>query len=641
MNRFLTLWLLATLLYAPYVFSQQISTEVYHQRIVAGLSEESLEAARDESISPEQLFDEHGIRTLIAALNLRYPQEPTPVSEIDDVDESLQRLGLPPVGQSLPANAQHMLPPDVSQAAFEEGVRIGKSPYLPEASFKTLAEAIEFAEGHRPEISTLMSHHNLALFTLLLTEGRSREESLSPEEFQLQLESGSIAVTQDGRGRAELNTVDGIKWANTRIDGSELAFVWENASRVHPRSKHSQRIIASQHLVGGKTRSDNQRGRDVIKVRYDWNDDGDLIIESVGYYPRHKFLSKAWIRDFALYDLTMPSMADVLVLGLPAGIWQAGVTSAFDIAKTGQVNWKIATFTFLFGGVYCGVFSTNLRRLTNEFSRSELQRLITNIIVTSIPFAVIYKVLSHESGSIATGIASLNPFSIEGLLLYIGLSVHFWVNNVTKGELQAIVSDRTHARVNTQPMLGVRQSNLEQTLTYNAISFPARIADLATYMRFTISRSMNIQSSGGKVLLLGLFPFARWAKVLHKEWLEKEKRKTNPDFNIRAREAREKWNDSFLGALVGLPVGTFMDLTLAGESFFRGASKAPAPKGDLLDMFRLFNFQTRTLEGPSDHFARIGLRWQTQAGSLLKPFRLLASACSATKRGAKKLFRAR
>ncbi len=568
----------------------------YIERISAGLSPEALRAVKDPRQSFESLNDQFGLPAVLAAIAHR---DSSSTLIHDRISETIKDLELPAFDETANPEAQYALPTEASYQAFQKGVSLARSHYLPKESFETLEEAIEAAESHDPTIAKLFAHYNRQLFHLLLTEGRRLETDLTAGEFESQLERNAIRVSLERKGRAELNSVDGVKWQNIRIEGSDLAFVWENAESVHPRSKHSQRIIASQHLVGGKGRTDGQRGRDVIKIRYFWSDSGDLKIESIGFYPRHRFLSKAWIKDFVLYNGTLPSKADVLVLGLPAGLWQAGVASGFDIVNKGQWNWEIAALTFFYGGIYCGVFATNIRRLTNEFSRTDFQRLMANIIVTSLPFALAYKFLYD-------GAAALNPLSVSGLMVYLGLSIHFWVNNITKVELQGIISDRTNARLNTNGLAGVKRSNLEQTITYNVVSFPARIADLSSFLKFSISQNLNLSSSGGKVWLIGLYPFAKWLKVLHKEYLEEQ----NPHLRLGAKQARDEWNSSWLNALLGLPVGTGLDLFLAAKSWIAGPSKKSyPPHGDLLDMFRFVFHELRTLERPQDHFLRIRDRW--------------------------------
>lgn len=573
----------------------------YIERISSSLPPEALNAVKDPKQSFEKLNDQFGLTAVLAAIAHR---EPTGTAIHNRISEAFRGLELPAFAEESKPEAEHALPLEASYQAFAAGVSLAKSHYLPAQNFDSLEEAIEAAESHDQTIAKVFAHYNRQLFHLLLTEGRRQEADLSPEDFESQIEKNAVRVALERKGRAELNSVDGVKWQNIRIEGSDVAFIWENAEAVHPRSKHSQRIIASQHLVGGKTRADRQRGRDVIKVRYYWGDSGELKIESIGYYPRHRFLSKAWIKDFVLYNGTLPTKADVFVLGLPAGLWQAGVASSFDLVNKGQFNWEIAALTFFYGGIYCGVFSTNIRRLTNEFSRTDFQRLMANIIVTSLPFALAYKFLYD-------GAASLNPLTLSGLMVFLGLSIHFWVNNVTKVELQGIISDRTNARLNTKNLAGVKRSNLEQTITYNVVSFPARIADLSSFLKFSISQSMNLSTSGGKVWLIGLYPFAKWLKVLHKEYLEEQ----NPHLKLGAKEARKNWNSSWMNALIGLPVGTGIDLALAAKSWIAGPTKkAYVSTGNFLDMFRFIFHELRTFDKPQDHLNRIRDRWLSLRG---------------------------
>lgn len=575
----------------------------------------------------------------------------------ESLDETLQMLGVRLPKGDLPT-VDH-LPRDVSSQAFEAGVRLARKPYKPKKTYETLVEAIIESESHEPEIAEEMARNILHLFYRLYAHGKQLEEKLSREEFELLLEKNQIFVEIPNVGSAHLNTVDGVKWANIRIEGSNLAIIMEPADRVHIRSKHAQRIIASQHIAGGRSRTDGQRGRDVLKIRYFWKNN-ELKIESIDYFPRHKTLSIGWLKDFALFTLTPPSLGDVFVLGIPAGLWQAGVAAGFDLVNNGEVNWNVAAFTFFFGGIYCGIFSSNIRRLTNEFTRTDTGRLIANILATSLPYALLYKILYSKEG-----LAVLNPATLSGILEYVGLSIHFWINNITKSELQGVIGARTLARLNTQtwhlPLtellsylhaslnklliilpipqsgverlkdwferlerkLGVKRSNIEQTGIYNIISFPARLADLSNFIKIEFSRALNLHLSAGRIWLIGLYPFARWIKILNAEWIEEGlQAQGDSTIHLGAREAREKWNRSLMGFFVGLPVGTLVDSFLAAKSLLFPTRardqeyKHIIPKGSLFDPLMLI-YRILKVRNPEYHLNRIQERWKAHSSKIL------------------------
>ncbi|MDB5037048.1 MAG: hypothetical protein JWQ35_576 [Bacteriovoracaceae bacterium] len=524
------------------------------------------------------------------------------------------------------------LPDQLKNPDQKQSIRLSKTPYLPKATFTSLEEAFIATEKISAYEAESRAGKALQLFLELIQTGKNREAEIGSEKFREELDGGEVKLRKHPSGKAELNSVDKIKFQKIIPLGSQTSVIFLNNSLVDKQSSHLHKIIACQHIDGGSTRLDDENGRDVLIVWYEnGNEQGFSRIDRVEYFPRHPRWTKEWAKDEVLATWTAPSLERLLILGVIMGsLLQAH--QVIGLNELGMLWGKVipistgqVLFTLGFGGAI-GVLAPTIRKLVTR-PKSDLKQLMRNIVITSAPFAIAFKLLDPNQGPAAFQIfkeGTWLPFESIGWLTMGGLAVHFVSNNLTKVQVAKAIKLLNREQKNVKRFFDISLADW-QTQGFNLlVSMPSRLLDLSGALAIVGTwHAVHYEMPGGKVLLISLWPAVMYGYTLLAEHLKTD----------NAEEIRKDWERHPFGFLLGLPIGTFADLfkTIAVEddSEIRGHLEDIAARwnrqkwapwyhtGRVLDKFgRILAPKT---EKPSSNFrsrcagalSRVGTFWQT------------------------------
>ncbi len=425
------------------------------------------------------------------------------------------------------------------------------SKIKPSAAENSESKAITIEEAE------VFSNNSVSLCIDLIQYGKKLEKEIGHETFKERLDDGLIKLTEAELGKAELNSVDEIKFPRIVVNGSESSVVFLNEDLVHPDSRHLHRVIAGQHINGGRSRNDGEIGRNVIVAWYkNGNDQGFSRITKAEFFPRHKRFSTEWWRDFALY-LDNPFkrknwMDHVLFMGLTfGGLLQADITAGVRLLEMGMkdsVNSgaEKVLFTAIFGATF-GVFSTQLRRAVT-LPQTDLGSALVHAAVTSIPFGIFFKILDPEQG-----LAAFDFSRSVGWKTALDLCSIVIITNAARVGPYKCVALLNKERKNTGKFMGTPKADWQTQMASIFILMPPRLLDLGTSFGFTLSiGAMALGVSGGKLVLIALWPTGKYVYTRLAEALNAEE----------ANKIRADWEKSMFGFFLGLPIGTGVDTLL-------------------------------------------------------------------------------
>lgn len=474
---------------------------------------------------------------------------------------------------------------------LDEALREGVDRlYVSTADFESLPSAIESIEGLSPADAQTMAQEIQILFNKLVAHGRAEEARLGKEGFKKALLLNEIVYSDNvdeydrrGRtGRAELNLVDGVKFQRVIHADSEISFAFIPVDKVSENSKHEARIIASQHLTAGKSRTDGQLGRDTVNIYYRWNQSGELEIDSVRYFQRHATWSKAWWRDQMLISLYAPTLPDIFVSGL---FW-----GGIQLAQSWLIHPEDHTqmiFTGCFGAA-CGVFATSLRKF-NQIG-GKIENLVRNSFTTTIPFIVPYAFMDQNR--------SFDSTTKIALFVLVEIPLFCILSNFSKIPLQRIVkeiSDKGLIREST--FAGVKMGNWLYQGLYNFLVFPIRIIFLKSHGGLKLKDSLGFDLGWGRLTLPLLYPVLWQAQVAFAEKIGVED----------ARKQRIEFEKSTVGATTGLWLGSIHDIAempfwLVDRWLWGEISSRPK---EFVAWQRLRSRWSLQIHGPAYHTGRI------------------------------------
>jgi hypothetical protein len=463
-----------------------------------------------------------------------------------------------------------------------EGIKLAKKAYKPALEFSNVQDAVMRVEGFSIEDATTFSAEVWELFTDLRAHVKAEQKRLDPHEFDLQLNEGKIKLSKHKFGRAELNRMDGEIYYRILHKDSEISFRFLNVDKVEPESLHNHRIIASQHIAGGKSRTDGQRGRDDMEIYYKVGENDEVTgITHVRFFPRHHIWSKEWWRDQVLATFYWPTLPELLISGGFWGAYQLGLVYGVGSLENAlyhhasSTNLKQSIFTGCFGFA-CGATTRSLRKFTQVGSDTEM--IIRNILSTGLPFVVPFIMLDPHRGPEAF---------LEARTWVMDLAVFFIINNLTKIEIQKFNKRRVDERLNTNEndkFLGVKRQDWENQGTYNFLNMPLRIFNLTNALKVKLEMlGAPVVIQGGKVLfLMAYIPF-KYGNVAYAEYLKSDD----------ALKTRLSWEKSIWALAAGVPFGTALDLSR--YIYVRTAGRSRDPENHLQRLAARWNRQKHAL----------------------------------------------
>lgn len=543
-----------------------------------------------------------------------------------------------------------------AKAALREGVRLESKPYLPAQSFSTpregrnghplsaLTQAFMASDSIDEAEADHLRYQAVGLCLNLIQAGKLKEAQVvqkiretrranrgtpitaedsareeGHQEFMDRVNRGDEKVlVTDERGKAELNVLDRKKFPRVVVEGSNTAVIFVNEDLIHPDSRHLRRLIASQRVDGGRSRTDGLRGRSVIVAWYkNGNERGFSHVTRTDYYPRHEapaklkgllgegaanLFSSSWWRDFILY-LDNPFKKDqwmdhVLFMGLTfGGLLQMNVTawvrnleilyhpSAFSGSEK-------VWFTGIFGTII-GIFSTQVRRAV-AFPLTDTGKALVHAFLTSIPFAVIYKLMDPEQGAKVFDMTHAVGWKTLADLMSIWI-----ITNAARVNPYKMVALMNRERKNVHKFMGTTVADWQNQFASILILMPPRLLDLGISWGFAISvaGAITIPLSTGKLILLGLWPAGQYAYTRLAESMKVDD----------APKIRQAWEKSLFGVSLSLPIGTFVDLAKAGVSWIS------ALEAEHFDVVRSdFTDSKAELAKAKSRLEKIVSRWELQ-----------------------------
>ncbi len=407
------------------------------------------------------------------------PAAPTPVALL--VDGAFDTVGLPPslVDNSAPAPIPISAAYDVPAArrpALPLNGSAGALALVPsagprEAPAPLTRRTAELAGPSRAEKDWSLRRETVLrdateLRRRLEAWAARREAEVGPEAFREEINQDRTHIEDPLLGRAELNTIDGVRVVRVAHAPTELAVIFAESGPVSPASRHFKQVVARHHIDGGRRRRDGQTGRDLIVV---WERGGNGVGEDIR--PRPSPWSPAWYTDYWRATWKRPGQGDV-ILGLLSGAAQGLLALTLSGLKiwagtSTSIIWFPIIFTMAFGSVI-GVFaSTYINWTIRGTQRSQWVKSGVVSVLFAYPVAL------------ATfGLAALLPWTLGGLLLQGHIAMNVALNNLGKVAWQQYSKmGRDNRRFNKTLPLGINHASAVHQSLY-LINWTFRLGDL-------------------------------------------------------------------------------------------------------------------------------------------------------------------
>jgi hypothetical protein len=432
---------------------------------------------------------------------------------------------------------------DIQKLHYQEAQNLFAREATPEALLEKMRISGELAEQERDELLGVLKRYSedaekvaseiWEIRTRALDYGRQKEAEMSKEEFARALDKNQLWVA-DTQGRAELNSIDGVKMIRVLHPALREAIRFRSSTKINPKSHHDHKYIAAQHQKAGKDSGDLQRGRDVIDC---WVSNGveKERVKQVRFYPRpHPWKNYRQYREDSLLFLSSKFSLDAVKWGLVMGFLQAVTLAGMDALMhlTGVDNrdyrWELYLFTWGFS-TFWGFFQPQLGKFTNDpfFSKTEknLRRSVTTGLTYNIP------------AYLATyGMMAFDLTSPSGWINWAKLAINITLSNLVKDQMEKPTEVDERLRLNTGEFVVMVPSRYVpgQALSDNLIpfvvsdkkrdfdrrvislkTFTYRLADI-TDLRIRIPM-IDFDLPIGKIMFWSAYPYYQWKAVKHAE----------------------------------------------------------------------------------------------------------------------------
>ncbi len=211
---------------------------------------------------------------------------------------------------------------------------------------------------------------------------RNGSRVLTDTEFKEKFIDKNAVYFENGLGKAELNSIDGVPFVRILHYGTELSFVIRKGTTIENASEHFQQYIARQHIVANSNRPMPERGRDVVVLTVDdfsRTQNLDILLDSSRYETLKRQIpySKAWWLEYWRAVKKFPTWSS-FSFGLVCGAVQGGLafsTGMFIDSFVAPLEFNLVTtsaFTAAWGTVF-GSISSMFKNWVNmgpTFSRT-------------------------------------------------------------------------------------------------------------------------------------------------------------------------------------------------------------------------------------------------------------------------------
>lgn len=377
------------------------------------------------------------------------------------------------------------------------------------------SEKVDMTPEQRKELGSFFE-----LRAAARTQFDKARREMGEAEFKKSVDS-NLQKFKSEMGSVRLTLIDGEVVERVRPAQSEKVFVIVDKNKVDKVSSHLlQMYIPRQHIDGGSSRIDGQRGRDVVLV---WSDGHKEV--SVEEKPRPPRMSLQWWKEYAQATYKAPTKKDVYF-----GLFSASVQVAF---AAGVSQAKVAldpsagflTAPLLMNAIFGSVIGTYSATYVNWVYRGGTKAdSPTKIRLKQIAKSSVVSVLYAYTLVMATagGIDSVSFMSLAGLQNHLHVWTNIFFNNMAKVEFAQWAKVLEKKRVdgkeiniripftNTVWKTGIKQRQVNfQIFAYSPVN-ALRTADL-----------IGVSFSGiplGKILLWTSVPFTKYATL---KWAEK------------------------------------------------------------------------------------------------------------------------
>lgn len=323
----------------------------------------------------------------------------------------------------------------------------------------------------------------------------AKEEIIGSDALDEEINGNKVEFRDpDGFGKAEATLIDGQRVIRLVHSASNLAIVFLDPARVAPTSKHLARFIASQHIDGGRSRTDGQKGRDLVVV---WHDAHGQVRE-IKNFPRHERLTRGWWRDLRRATLQRPTAEDFWQGLLWAFVQQFSMLYVFWLKKElgllPVIHVWPAIFTFGFGLVMGTISSTYY----NWVQRGSIPMQLLKTHIISMLFA--YPVIGMTAGW-------------ESLML---LSTHVWANLSRVVNNMGKVAWQTSSRIARTNRLITGYFTLARGVKFKRATFFNQLMYWINWL-FGLIILIDLRNPWGWALYGVAAPFGYWLGVRYAE----------------------------------------------------------------------------------------------------------------------------
>lgn len=364
-------------------------------------------------------------------------------------------------------------------------------------------------------------------------DGQTRP--LTEAEFKTQFIDRNAVYFENGFGKAELNSIDGIPFVRVLHYGSGKSFVIREGTTIENASEHFMQYIARQHIIANSNRPTPERGRDIVIMTVDEFKPVqglEVLLDQTRYEEmnRHVPYSKMWWTEYWRAVKKFPSWSS-FTFGMVCGVIQGALaysTGMFLDTFVAPLQFDLLTtsaFTAAWGTVFGSISSMfknwvnmgpNFARTVKNMTNGILFQYILTYIIFGGAWEQFLNPLTHMAifaASYLSNRAKPNWYNFAILRERIGVS---------KGDV----------KIGWDPIsVTWKKSNIEFQTAY----MPAFITRFMERTNLGISRTIP----AGTALLVMAIPFSEF---LFMKYAQRVADKTNhPAAREMAERAMREW----------------------------------------------------------------------------------------------------
>lgn len=422
----------------------------------------------------------------------------------------------------------------------------------------------------------------IGLRTKLQNQVRFLDREKSPEETQQLMRRGEVLVEINGKGRAELNAIDEVRFTRIILENDKSAYIFMDADQYEIQPAHLKQFIARTHIA-----SDDSNGRDLVFILHSSTQDEIIVVP----HTKHRVFSGEWWKDYWRTIYEKPKLAD-FIMGVSLGtVLQAPASAAVGVGKVvvdsetpflkaltdpeilsqpeilGAAGLSVV-FSIFVGTVirtyknWTDIGAKRKKRSAQAAESDSPKRTFfrKKEAIQTLKHSVLSVAFAMSFISLVKGPEALFGFSPESAGLWMSVLFNIWLSNTAKtywykiseyaAKSRKVIGNVTLGKWNT----GVKKDNLMQQLIY-LIPFSIRLADFIDFGELNIVLFGMIPITIGKIALILSVPTAEAISLWFAYYWN----------YYRADELGQRW-DSYRGMLFWRKAPVFLSAEQIKES---------------------------------------------------------------------------